>query len=276
MKYGLICVNSSLGVNVMGTEMGPNVIMKRLDLEKFESVFEISSNGSKNDIAEINDVNGKLYEDMGKIFDMGCFPIVLGGDHSLGIGSCLAAMDRYNDLGIIWIDAHADFNTFLSSETGNIHGMPLATLCGYGNSVLKNGISDGFIKRENVVMFGTRSIDEKELINIRDAGIFVISDDDIKRDGIYKCFDRVFEYLKCKFIHISFDMDVIDPDIAMGVSIPEVGGIGIDDARRVMDIIKAKKEVVSLDIVEYNPLRDIDDLTLDICVELLEIFMERK
>lgn len=273
MKYSLICVNSSLGVNVMGTEMGPRVIRERLDLEGFAKIYDVNSMGSKNDIAGINGVNGDLYRDVGESFRNGNFPIILGGDHSLGIGSGLAALDFYGDVGIIWIDAHADFNTFESSETGNIHGMPLATLCGYGNGVLRNGISDNFIKRENVVMVGTRSIDEKELVNIRDAGIMVISDEEIKEIGIVKAMFKAFDYLKCKFIHISFDMDVIDPDIAMGVSIPEDRGIDLESARRVMDIIQAKKEVVSLDIVEFNPLLDIDNRTRDICVELIGIFM---
>lgn len=273
MKYSLICVNSSLGVNVMGTEMGPRVIRERLDLERFAKIYDVNSMGSKNDIAGINGVNGDLYRDVGESFRNGNFPIILGGDHSLGIGSGLAALDFYGDVGIIWIDAHADFNTFESSETGNIHGMPLATLCGYGNGVLRNGISDNFIKRENVVMVGTRSIDEKELVNIRDAGIMVISDEEIREIGIVKAMFKAFDYLKGKFIHISFDMDVIDPDIAMGVSIPEDKGIDLESARRVMDIIQAKKEVVSLDIVEFNPLLDIDNRTRDICVELIGIFM---
>ncbi len=273
MKYSLICVNSSLGVNVMGTEMGPRVIRERLDLEGFAKIYDVNSMGSKNDIAGINGVNGDLYRDVGESFRNGNFPIILGGDHSLGIGSGLAALDFYGDVGIIWIDAHADFNTFESSETGNIHGMPLATLCGYGNGVLRNGISDNFIKRENVVMVGTRSIDEKELVNIRDAGIMVISDEEIREIGIVKAMFKAFDYLKGKFIHISFDMDVIDPDIAMGVSIPEDRGIDLESARRVMDIIQAKKEVVSLDIVEFNPLLDIDNRTRDICVELIGIFM---
>ncbi len=273
MKYSLICVNSSLGVNVMGTEMGPRVIRERLDLEGFAKIYDVNSMGSKNDIAGINGVNGDLYRDVGESFRNGNFPIILGGDHSLGIGSGLAALDFYGDVGIIWIDAHADFNTFESSETGNIHGMPLATLCGYGNGVLRNGISDNFIKRENVVMVGTRSIDEKELVNIRDAGIMVISDEEIREIGIVKAMFKAFDYLKGKFIHISFDMDVIDPDIAMGVSIPEDRGIDLESARRVMDIIRAKKEVVSLDIVEFNPLLDIDNRTRDICVELIGIFM---
>lgn len=273
MKYSLICVNSSLGVNVMGTEMGPRVIRERLDLERFAKIYDVNSMGSKNDIAGINGVNGDLYRDVMESFRNGNFPIILGGDHSLGIGSGLAALDFYGDVGIIWIDAHADFNTFESSETGNIHGMPLATLCGYGNGVLRNGISDNFIKRENVVMVGTRSIDEKELVNIRDAGIMVISDEEIREIGIVKAMFKAFDYLKGKFIHISFDMDVIDPDIAMGVSIPEDRGIDLESARRVMDIIQAKKEVVSLDIVEFNPLLDIDNRTRDICVELIGIFM---
>ena len=274
MRYSLICVNSSLGVSVMGTEMGPRVIRERLNLERFAKICDVNSVGSKNDIEGINVVNGDLYRNVTEAFRDGNFPIILGGDHSLGIGSGLAARDNYGDVGVIWIDAHADFNTFESSETGNIHGMPLATLCGYGNGVLRNGISDNFIKRENVVMIGTRSIDEKELINIRDAGIMVIRDEEIREMGIERAMDKAFGYLKCKFIHISFDMDVIDPDIAMGVSIPEEMGIDLESARRVMDIIRAKKEVVSLDVVEFNPLLDMNDRTRDICVELMGIFMD--
>lgn len=257
----------------MGTEMGPRRIRERLDLGRFAKIYDVNSTGSKNDIAGINGVNGELYRDVVGSFRDGNFPIILGGDHSLGIGSGLAALDNYRDVGVIWIDAHADFNTFESSETGNIHGMPLATLCGYGNGVLRKGISDRFIKRENVVMVGTRSIDEKELINIRDAGIMVIGNEDIREMGIERAMDKAFEYLKCEFIHISFDMDVIDPDIAVGVSIPEEMGIDLESARRVMEIIRGKKEVVSLDVVELNPLLDRENRTRDICVELIGIFM---
>ena len=274
MKYNIINVNSSLGLNIKGCEYGPFLINKYINSDCISGRINIYPVDGQSCINNINMVNKKLFNSVIDSYKGGSFPIILGGDHSLSIGSALASLNYYHSVGIIWIDAHADFNTFETTETGNIHGLPLACICGYHNDVLR--IYDDYIDPKKCVVLGARAIDKLEDQNILDAGISMINNDYVKQNGIKDSLNKAFELLKdTDYIHISFDVDVIDPTIAMGVSVPEYNGISDKDAYTIIEMIKNNPKVVSLDIVEFNPLNDINGKTKLLVTNLINNFIKK-
>ena len=221
---------------------------------------------------EIEKFNSNLYKSMVDKIKEEYFPIMLGGDHSAAIASVLASAKVNVDIGIIWIDAHTDYNTFESTVTGNIHGLPLAAVTGYKCNELRTYHNGKIIQPSRTVVVGARSIDEKEKDNLRYAGVTVFSTEDIKEKGIEAVMDEAFKIAgyKTKGIHVSYDLDVIDPDVAPGVSIPEFDGINEEEAMKINEyLINHMKDIVSFDLVEFNPLRDVDRKTEQIALNIL-------
>lgn len=176
-------------------------------------------------------------------------------------------------MGIIWIDAHGDYNTFDTTITGNIHGLPLAAIDGYEKNYLTDFHDGSFYKPENTVIVGGRDIDPLEIENIKDAGVTVFSTEEIHKRGMSAVMEDAIAIATngTEGMHISYDLDVIDPKICPGVSVPAVDGINLDEAYEAVDsIIKHKAKLKSLDIVEYNPERDIDNKTKNIAKTILE------
>ena len=176
-------------------------------------------------------------------------------------------------MGIIWIDAHGDYNTFDTTITGNIHGLPLAAIDGYEKKYLTDFHDGTFYKPENTVIVGGRDIDPLEIENIKDAGVTVFSTEEIHKRGMSAVMEDAIAIAtnETEGMHISYDLDVIDPKICPGVSVPAVDGINLDEAYEAVDsIIKHKAKLKSLDIVEYNPERDIDNKTKNIAKTILE------
>ena len=168
-----------------------------------------------------------LAKQVSAIAGNGVFPIILGGDHSIAIGSIAGIASHYENLGVIWYDAHADINTPETSPTGNIHGMPLAACMGFGHESLTSiGGYYQKVKPENIVMIGVRDIDPGETELIANHKIKVYSAHDVARLGAEKVIRQTVEYLanKCDGIHLSFDLDALDPQIACGVGTPATGG----------------------------------------------------
>ena len=200
------------------------------------------------------------------------FPIMIGGDHSAAIASALACAKVNIDVGIIWIDAHTDFNTFETTITGNIHGLPLAAITGYKCSELRYYHNGKVIQPSRTVVIGARSIDDAEKDNLRYAGVTVFSTQDIKEQGIEKIMEEAFKIAgyKTRGIHISYDLDVIDPKEAPGVSVPEYDGITEEEAMKINEyLVKHMKEILSFDLVEFNPLRDQGRKTEQIALNIL-------
>ena len=197
---------------------------------------------------------------------------MIGGDHSATIASALASAKVNIDVGIIWIDAHTDYNTFETTVTGNIHGLPLAAINGYKNSELRYYHDGKVIQPSRTVIIGARSIDDAEKDNVKYSGVTVFTTQDIKEKGIEAIMDEAFKIAgyKTKGIHISYDLDIIDPDVAPGVSVPEFDGINEEEAMQINEyIINHMKSVLSYDLVEFNPLRDVDRKTEQIALNLL-------
>lgn len=282
MRPMIFGAGTDLGVHIDGAQLGPVQLMN--DLKSFykgeSCLFERDkdiiksrnlSDRRKNEY-EIEKFNSNLYKSMVDKIKEEYFPIMLGGDHSAAIASVLASAKVNVDIGIIWIDAHTDYNTFESTVTGNIHGLPLAAVTGYKCNELRTYHNGKIIQPSRTVVVGARSIDEKEKDNLRYAGVTVFSTEDIKEKGIEAVMDEAFKIAryKTKGIHVSYDLDVIDPDVAPGVSIPEFDGINEEEAMKINEyLINHMKDIVSFDLVEFNPLRDVDRKTEQIALNIL-------
>lgn len=273
---------SDLGVHVDGARLGPEILENNLDKKNINNIINIKSNNIKKELDknnlkknlnEINLFNQKLYNNVLNSLDNNNFPLTLGGDHSIAIASALASIKKYNNLGIIWFDAHGDFNTFETTISGNIHGLPFAALCNYEKKDLTSFHNGNFYNPKNAVLVGGRDIDKPgEINNLKNAGVTIFTTEDIKKFGAEYIYNKAFEIASngTNGIHISYDLDVIDPNIAPGVSIPAINGINLEEAYGFVNyIIKNNKIIKSLDLVELNPLRDIDHKTEKIANKIL-------
>jgi len=203
-------------------------------------------------------------------------PILLGGDHCLAIGSITAVAQHCRQHGkklrILWLDAHADFNTSTITPSGNIHGMPVACLCGYGPAELTElGGGKPAISADSIRQIGIRSVDagEKRLVN--DVGLDIYDMRYIDEIGIKRAMEEALEGVDADtHLHVSFDVDFLDPDIAPGVGTTVPGGPNYREAQLVMEMIADSGRMASLDIVELNPALDNHNQTGKLAVDLVE------
>ena len=206
----------------------------------------------------------------------GFIPVTVGGDHSLAIGS-IAGSASNNDIAVIWLDTHPDSNTNKTTVTFNLHGYPLAASMGFGQKELTNLYQEKTkVNYKDVVMFAIDDIDKPEEDLIDKYNIKNFKLDDIKSKTLDKCIEETIEYLKDKKVHISFDIDSIIYDDSPGVNVKNNYGRGIskEDALKAFKEFNEKLNVVSIDIVEYNPLNDIDDKSKNIVLDAINIINE--
>ena len=282
-KIDIIAACSDLGVHIDGSNLGPIELLKKINDEAINKISyinydnsykkDLDFNNKKKNLEELNKFNSKLYAEITNSINNNSFPITLGGDHSVAIASALSSINKYKNLGIIWFDAHADFHTFQTTESGNIHGLPFAAVTNYEKTLLTSFHSGNYYSYKNAVLLGARSIDEPyELSNLQDAGITIITTNDIKKHGIEAMCDKAFEIANSGTdgIHISYDLDVIDPNLAPGVSVPEKNGIDLDEAYYFIEhVSKNIENIKSFDLVEFNPLNDLNDKTLEIALNII-------
>ena len=283
MKINIFKACSDYGISINGAKLGPTVLTKKLNNKKIKKIITIKNkfnykketeknNNSKN-LKIVNKFNKKLYKEVYKSIKNNIFPLIIGGDHSISIGSALASIKKYKNLGIIWFDTHGDFNTFETSPSGNIHGLPFAAVTGYEKKLLADFHKGNLFNFKNAVLFGAHDIDEPyELNNFKDAGVTIISTDDIKKYGIDAMCEKAFKIASngTNGIHISYDLDCIDSEIVPGVSTPVPGGINLEEANYFIDYaIKNKEKIKSFDLVEFNPLNDINKKTEKIATSIL-------
>lgn len=281
-----------LGADHRGVDMGPSALRIAGIESKLENLgYSVSDLGDiviqnqerqkvKNPnlkyLDEIVKRTESLARKVEKSLSAGHFPLCLGGDHSMAIGSVsgISSFCKTNkiELGMIWIDAHADLNTEETTPSGNIHGMSVASLLGFGNSRLTN--LHGFLpklKPENVVMIGLRSVDpgERELIKKINLKSFTMTE--IDRKGIGFIIDKSLRDLKSRVghIHVSFDVDSIDPSIAPGVGTPVSGGLNYREAHLLMETIAECGCMSSLEVAEVNPILDNKNRSAEITAELI-------
>jgi arginase len=207
----------------------------------------------------------------------GAFPVFLGGDHSVSIGT-VSGVATIGRTGILWVDAHADFNTPETSPSGNVDGMPLAALCGLGHPDLV-GISGGgaSVRPEDVVLVGLRRVDPEERRLLAEAGVQTYTMKEVDAHGIAKVVDRVLDDLShLRRVHLSFDLDVVDPEIAPGVGTPVRGGLTYREAHLLMELLGETAAITSLDVVEINPILDEKNKTAKLAVELVASLLGRR
>lgn len=211
-----------------------------------------------------------LYEAVQQAVADGCVPLVMGGDHSIAIG-VIGGTTHEEPAGVLWIDAHSDFNTPDTSPSGNIHGMPLAVLTGRGLQELVDvGRPGAKIAPEDVVLIALRQIDPFEQLRLIETGLSIFTMREIDEQGIAAVTRMALRQLgRHQRIHVSFDVDSIDPMFAPGVGTPVSGGLSIREAHLLMELIAEDGRICSVDVVEINPLLDNKNVTAVLAAELL-------
>jgi arginase len=295
----IIGVSLDLGGNRRGVDMGPSAFRiaglgERLTalgvpvVDEGDVVAPIPEtkalgDPSKKYIREIARVCEKLYKTSLTALEKGGFPLVLGGDHSLASGSVAATADflrrEQKPLGLIWVDAHGDMNTPSSSGSGNVHGMPLASLLGPEPAELSRigGFSPKVLPR-HTVLIGIRNLDEREKEIVRDSRVHVFTMKDIDRAGIATVTEQAIALASAGTggIHVSFDLDVCDPSIAPGVGTPVKGGLDYREAHMLMEIVADSGLLRALDLVEVNPILDVRNTTAILGSELASSALGQK
>jgi arginase len=230
---------------------------------------------TKKFIEDIASVCRNLFEAARGVLEEGGFPLVLGGDHSLGAGSVAAsaawAQARGGKIGLIWVDAHGDMNTPASSTSGNVHGMPLAALLGAEPSELAGiGGLRPKVDPEHTILIGLRNLDARERERVRESRIHVFTMKDIDRSGIAEVMERALALANhgTVGVHVSFDLDACDPLVAPGVGTPVKGGLDYREAHMVMEMLADSGTLAALDLVEVNPTLDVRNGTAELGTEL--------
>ena len=287
----IIGVPLDLGAGRRGVDMGPSALRIAGIGEQLAGLgYQVVDKGnltapipetkargedSKKYIREIARVCQKLYHTALATLEAGAFPLVLGGDHSLATGSVAAAADyarrRRKPLGVIWVDAHGDMNTPASTDSGNVHGMPLAAVLGREPAELSSiGDRSAKVRPDKTVLIGVRNLDEREKQLVRSSGVHVLTMKDIDRAGIVAVAEQAVAIARAGTygIHVSFDLDVCDPAIAPGVGTPVKGGLDYREAHALMEIMADSGRLTSLDLVEVNPILDAANTTAQLGTEL--------
>jgi arginase len=218
-----------------------------------------------------------------RIMGLGHFPLVLGGDHSIAVGtvSGIAAYAQRQEqrVGLLWIDAHGDINTPETSPSGNIHGMPLAALLGFGAGEL-TGVAGPppKVHPANVALVGIRSLDAGEKKRLKETGVQVHTMSDIDRHGVHRIMQKALARVTdgTDYVHVSFDLDAVDPTVAPGVGTPVKGGLDYREAHLVMEVLADAGVMTSLEMVEVNPILDQGNASAAFAVELVQSAFGKK
>ncbi|HHO55694.1 MAG TPA: arginase [Trueperaceae bacterium] len=280
----ILGVPMDLGAGRRGVDMGPSALRlakiaqsleglghKVSDLGNVEvPIFETSADKQKLPYAEVIAKTCKNAYEILKNLDDDSFPLVLGGDHSIAMGS-VAGVASKKRTGLLWIDAHSDVNTPETSPSGNIHGMPLSHLLGFGDKrLLDIWGGKAVINPKDVIFIGLRSVDAPERQFIRDNNLKVYTMKEIDKRGMAEIAEEAINYLSnLDALHVSFDADGLDPSIAPGVGTPVRGGLNYREAHLLMELLADAEIVTSLDIVEVNPILDVKNKTAELMVEML-------
>jgi arginase len=288
MQIDIIGVPIDLGADRRGVDMGPSAIRYahlRQRLEELGHAVEDKGNIEVpiQETCQVMDPKLKYLDciiPMGRriagavatCIQNGRFPLVLGGDHSLSVGSIRGAAKR-RKIGVIWIDAHADFNTHQTTPSGNIHGMHLAALCGLGDPSLVSlwDETPPVVDPKRVAVIGARDLDPGEKENLRSAGVMVQSMEQIDRIGMPAALEKALERVSndADGIYISFDMDALDPNHAPGVGTPVPGGLTYREAHLVGEVVAETGKLIGMDLVEVNPILDVQNQTALLAVEFI-------
>lgn len=295
-KITIVGVPMDLGADRRGVDMGPSAIRYASVQEKLTGLgydvkdrgnlvvptpesYDVGENQLKY-LSEITQVSNELATVLDEVIQTGHFPLVLGGDHSIAIGTIAGVAKHYNRMGVIWFDAHGDLNTAETSPSGNIHGMPLAVSLGLGHpDLVQIGGFAPKVRPENVVVIGARDLDKGERMLIREQGIKVFTMHDIDRIGMGAVMEEALHIVTAGTdgVHLSLDLDGLDPHDAPGVGTPVVGGITYREGHLAMEMLAAADVLTSAEFVEVNPILDNGNRTAKAAVALIgSVFGEKE
>ena len=287
----LIGAPTDVGAGSRGASMGPEAlrvagIQERLEGRGLQVADRGNLSGPPNPwlppvngyrhLAEVTAWNQAVHEAMLASLSAGHLPILLGGDHCLGIGSISAVARHCRQAGkklrVLWLDAHTDFNTHALTSTGNVHGMPVAVLCGHGPAELTGlGGMTPAIEASVIRQIGIRSVDEGERRFVRQTGLEVFDMRYIDEMGMKRTMEAALAGIDdTTHLHVSFDVDFLDTTIAPGVATAVKGGPTYREAQLCMEMIADTGLLASLDVIELNPALDVRNGTAELAVELIE------
>ncbi len=288
----MVSVLMDLGAGRRGVDMGPSAIriaglretLRGLDyrIREMGTVVATDPERTKQEdpraryLHEVESVCRRARDLVEDALVRGCMPLVLGGDHSIAIGS-VAGVSRFHArrqerIGLIWVDAHSDMNTPETSPSGNVHGMPLAVLTGHGPRVLTS-LADlpPAVRPENVSMIGVRQIDPAEREVVTSSGVRVFTMSEVDERGIAPCVDEAIARACAGTagFHLSYDLDSLDPMIAPGVGTPVAGGLTFREGHLICEKVARSGRLLSLEVVELNPVLDARNRTARMAVGLI-------
>jgi arginase len=284
----IIGASLDLGQGRRGVDMGPSAIRYAGLEERLRGLgYEVADRGNVETavpeatalrderlryLPEILETCGRVAGLVGEAIAAGALPLVLGGDHSVALGTLGGLAAAYGQAGgVIWIDAHGDLNTPASSPTGNVHGMPLAAVLGLaGDAFSSTAWPLPAVEERRVAIVGTRSLDPAEQALLRDSDIRVFTMSEIDRVGIERAMHEALDRVAGPgFVHVSLDLDVLDPEVAPGVGTPLRGGLTYREAHLALELVSESRVAGSLEVVEVNPILDRENATALTAVELV-------
>lgn len=271
MNYELIGCPMNLGVSNDGLLESIDAFNKRYTDLKVRKIDVIPQ--EEDGLLNLKNLNGViktcnvLAQEVYEITQKNKIPICIGGDHALAMGTISGSARAHENMGVFWIDSHSDINTDESTASGNIHGMPVSAVMGYGYKGLVDIFYEGQkVKPQNIVLFGLRDVDPPEKLIIEKFNIKAYYYEEIVKRGLEACLDEATLYFKqnnVSDIHLSFDLDSMDPKIIKGVTVPVKSGFTPRAADEILKYSFEKLNIVSADIVEYNPSFDEDLYTAE-------------
>ena len=293
MNISIIGMPLFYGYDKPGVEKGPEELRKNnlidifkenhdvydlgdVDVEKANAEDKFLSNSKLKYLDQVVSANNGLATKVLTALENDTLPFIVGGDHSLALGS-IAGASKFlgNDLAVIWIDAHGDINTEETSPTGNIHGMPLAASMGIGYKKLTSILFDDYkIKHENVFILAYRDLDQGEIELINELNMHVWTNNDIDIKGANAVSQELLSIIRekeIKNIHLSYDIDCLDPEYVPGTGTPVHNGLSFTESKILIESILGTSLVRSIDFVEYNPDLDENNRTIETCIELLKL-----
>lgn len=287
-KIGIIGVPMDLGAGRRGVDMGPAAIriagvshrLARLgyhvedfgDIAVKHPAIDNDQGSHLKHLAEVIELSNQLSASVDRTIANGYFPLILGGDHSISIGSIAGIAKHKKNLGVIWFDAHGDMNTDETTPSGNIHGMPLAANLGLGaRALVEIGNYAPKVKPEHVVIIGARDLDPQEKEIIRQTGIKVFTMHEIDRLGMATVMEQTLKIVTngTDGLHLSLDLDGLDPLYAPGVGTPVIGGLTYRESHLAMEMIAETGALTSAEFVEVNPILDQENMTAKTAVALM-------
>jgi arginase len=284
-RVAIIGAALDLGAGRRGVDMGPSAIryaglsdrLERAGIEVEDrgnvaaALAETRAGGSERArfLDEILEACERVAQQVEGARSEGLVPLVLGGDHSIAMGT-LSGLAASGVGGVLWLDAHGDLNTPVTTPTGNVHGMPLAAVLGIcGDAFARDGLRLAAVDPTRAALVGVRSLDPGEQALVRDLGVAVYTISDIDRRGVESVMDEALGRIAGgSFVHVSVDLDVVDPEVAPGVGNPVRGGLSYREAHLALELVAEAGILDSLELVEVNPIRDHENTTAGLAVEL--------